>query len=161
MREWNKNNPEKAKEYCRRYRAEHPEAVKRWKDRWSKKNVEKMREYRRRYYEKNGPPAKSGSSTYNPTAVARHYAKIKDTEKYKEFMKAHRKKMLEKYPEKYAARRKLRDAVKYGKMVRKPCEKCGNEKSHGHHEDYSKPLDVIWLCHKCHCIIEGRWRGEI
>lgn len=43
-------------------------------------------------------------------------------------------------------------AVKSGKIKRPPvCEKCGVEcKTHGHHEDYSKPLDVIWMCHKCH-----------
>ena len=51
---------------------------------------------------------------------------------------------------KIAARSKLRDAVKRGKIIRMPCEVCGEARSHGHHEDYSKPLEVRWLCSKCH-----------
>jgi ribosomal protein S27AE len=31
-----------------------------------------------------------------------------------------------------------------------PCIRCGNEKSLAHHEDYDKPLDVMWLCQPCH-----------
>ena len=37
-------------------------------------------------------------------------------------------------------------AIKTGRIVRLPCEACGEENTHGHHEDYTKPLDVIWLC---------------
>lgn len=48
------------------------------------------------------------------------------------------------------ARSKLRRAVFNGKIQRQPCEVCGEPKSHGHHEDYSKPLDVKWLCVKHH-----------
>jgi DNA-directed RNA polymerase subunit RPC12/RpoP len=43
----------------------------------------------------------------------------------------------------------LRSAVRWGRMERKPCEVCG-EKAEGHHEDYSKPYDVRWLCRKHH-----------
>lgn len=50
----------------------------------------------------------------------------------------------------HEARWKLRRAVASGRIVRQPCEKCGSELAHGHHEDYSKPLDVRWLCVKCH-----------
>src|SRR5258707_11637000 len=41
-------------------------------------------------------------------------------------------------------------AVKSGKLERKPCVVCGSRPTHAHHFDYSRPLDVIWLCPKCH-----------
>lgn len=44
-------------------------------------------------------------------------------------------------------------AIKNGELVRKPCVVCGNEISEIHHEDYSKPLDVIWLCDKHHALL--------
>lgn len=41
-------------------------------------------------------------------------------------------------------------AVKSGKLIRQLCCRCGNEKTLAHHEDYDKPLDVMWLCQPCH-----------
>lgn len=41
-------------------------------------------------------------------------------------------------------------AVRSGWLKRLPCEKCGAIKVHAHHSDYSKPLDVQWLCVKHH-----------
>ena len=44
-------------------------------------------------------------------------------------------------------------AVKDGRLLRPTCcSECGNTegKVDGHHEDYSKPLDVVWLCRGCH-----------
>lgn len=40
--------------------------------------------------------------------------------------------------------------VKRGVLIKKPCEKCGEPKAQMHHEDYSKPLEVVWLCRPCH-----------
>lgn len=47
-------------------------------------------------------------------------------------------------------RRETRRLVALGEIKRSPCEKCGNKKSHAHHEDYTKPREVRWLCPKCH-----------
>ena len=41
-------------------------------------------------------------------------------------------------------------AIRNGKLVRQPCVRCGEQKSLAHHEDYDKPLDVMWLCQPCH-----------
>jgi len=48
-------------------------------------------------------------------------------------------------------------AVKRGKLVRGPCAVCGKttngkEPMAAHHRDYSKTLDVTWLCAKCHAV---------
>lgn len=55
------------------------------------------------------------------------------------------------HPEKAKARRMVHDAVKRGRLVRMPCEHCGRaDRVQAHHPDYSKPLDVMWLCLWCH-----------
>lgn len=54
------------------------------------------------------------------------------------------------------ARMAVRNEIRNGRMVRKPCEKCGNPKSQAHHHDYSKPLEVQWLCIRHHMMVHGR-----
>ena len=55
-----------------------------------------------------------------------------------------------KYPLKYQANITVGNAIRDGKLQRQPCVICGAEKTEGHHPDYSKPLDVVWLCPPCH-----------
>jgi hypothetical protein len=49
-------------------------------------------------------------------------------------------------PEGYRAHTAVEYALRTGRLVKGPCEVCGDPKVHGHHDDYSKPLDVRWLC---------------
>jgi len=41
-------------------------------------------------------------------------------------------------------------AIRNGILFRLPCIRCGEKKSVAHHEDYDKPLEVMWLCQSCH-----------
>jgi len=49
-----------------------------------------------------------------------------------------------------AAHNAVARALRAGKLIPAPCSRCGDEKSLAHHEDYDKPLDVVWLCQPCH-----------
>ncbi len=59
------------------------------------------------------------------------------------------------YPQKDKARQLLNDAVRDGKITKQPCYLCGStNKIEAHHHDYSKPLDVKWVCFYCHRSVE-------
>lgn len=59
---------------------------------------------------------------------------------------------IKKHQYKQDARVILNNAVRIGALERpKQCLECKLEKKvEGHHEDYSKPLSVVWLCRQCH-----------
>ena len=63
------------------------------------------------------------------------------------------------------AQNMLEYAVRKGKVIRKyRCDSCGESGTfkdgrtsiQAHHQDYSKPLDVMWLCQRCH----HKWHKE-
>lgn len=56
-------------------------------------------------------------------------------------------------------RRETRRAIADGRLVRQPCERCSKLKVQAHHDDYSKPLEVRWLCPVCHNHLHAE-RGE-
>lgn len=68
----------------------------------------------------------------------------------KEQKREYQKRLREKYPEKYKARTAVANALRDGRLIKEKCSFCGSRKSQAHHEDYSKPIEVIWFCRPCH-----------
>ena len=96
-----------------------------------RKNIEHYKEYERN--RAMLPHRVEARSAYQQTENGKA-AMLRATQKYRRD-----------YPEKYRAHTAVSNAVRSGKMKRQPCEVCG-DKAHAHHDDYSKPLDVRWLC---------------
>src|SRR6476646_7005097 len=53
-------------------------------------------------------------------------------------------------PEKRRTHKRVESAIKAGRLQRNNCERCGSSQVHAHHDDYSKPLEVMWLCNIHH-----------
>ena len=57
--------------------------------------------------------------------------------------------------EKRLAHKVVEYAIKRGDLTKQPCEYCGasaDKKINAHHDDYSQPLKIMWLCTPCHFI---------
>ena len=66
------------------------------------------------------------------------------------------KKWNEKNPIKRAAHTACGNAMRDGKLIKMPCEICGEKKVYAHHDDYAKIFDVRWLCDTHH----NDWHNE-
>ncbi len=53
-------------------------------------------------------------------------------------------------PKRSAAHNAVSRALRCGKLKREPCHFCAADFVHAHHKDYDKPLEVMWLCPRCH-----------
>lgn len=84
-------------------------------------------------------------------AVARRKQRLAEKQASGRFNQT-KKDYIARNPEKRAAHIAVGNAVRDGKLVKpKSCPKCGRETLIiGHHSDYSQPLDVEWMCGKCH-----------
>lgn len=140
---WGKR--EKCKD-CRRienreYAKDNPEKRNAKHKRWADRHRDHVREYNRNYYEKNPEP-------YKASAIA--YRKKVENQNIKSYR--------QRYPEKKKAHTYVELALFFGHMS-KPnnCSRCQIScNPQGHHEDYAKPLDVIWLCTKCHGFVHRK-----
>jgi hypothetical protein len=110
------------------------------KDHYNDK-VETRRDYQRQY-ESRHPDQKKAYRQLHPKMV---------TEYHKKYKQSHRKSVN--------ASKIIQ--VRRGRGLIVPplsCLNCGAEKRalHGHHPDYSKPLEVVWLCHICHMFLHRK-----
>ena len=123
--------------------------------RWSSENRQTCRERAKRYYNNNFEKERARGMRYRESlspeeslAASRKWWSSVCAETKREYARRYRKKN----PEKRGARSTVKDAVKSGKLRRPPkCGQCHQKcKPDAHHDDYSKRLDVKWLCRPCH-----------
>lgn len=118
---------------CNRVRCK--ECVKAAAREYRQNNIERVRAYDR--VRGLDPQRKAEVKTRAPRYKDRHAAWVRANN--------------EENPERRAARVAVGNAIRDGKLKVQPCERCGYAVGvHAHHEDYSKPLDVTWLCSRCH-----------
>jgi hypothetical protein len=85
--------------------------------------------------------------------------KWKKDPKLKKRMSEQKKKWQYKNAEKRAAHVITGNAIRDGRLVPELCKVCGKKKVDAYHEDYTKPLEVIWLCKKHHGELHKKKRG--
>lgn len=61
-----------------------------------------------------------------------------------------------KFPERGKAHGTVNRKIGNGSIERQPCEICGCEMVDAHHDDYSKPLAIRWLCKSHHTQLHRR-----
>jgi hypothetical protein len=122
----------RAKQSHQRHRAKHLIAMRQYYD----KHREELNAHDRE--RAKSPERKEAAKTYYDTH--RKTIQQQDYERYhhgskKDIWRAH-----------YAVSR----AVKNGILQSQPCSRCAHTPAVAHHEDYTKPLEVVWLCRNHH-----------
>lgn len=112
----------------------------------SRCHVEKpLTEFNRSKYAKDGVRSQcKACMTIERDRLRSHYKEWREQPERKAKYRSYR---IETYdPIKAKARNAVRTAVKNGTLIRQPCEVCAAIKVEAHHDDYTKPLNVRWLC---------------
>jgi len=135
------------KEYAKQWYIENKEITKKRAKEWKKDNSGKVKEW-------------------NRIAARKRYNE--NPKKYRDIVKNHRKSNSERLSEHQKEYRKdNQEKIKAQRLaitvypISQTCSVVGcNEIGERHHPDYSKPLDIVWLCKKHHEEIHRKIREE-
>jgi hypothetical protein len=135
-----KENPEHYKEMQRKNLERNREAIRSSQKKHILENRQEILAKRRKNYEENKIEITERENKRRKSPEFRQYAR-----NYQQKLRDERKELI-------SAWQKVSRAIKNGKMIRAgKCQICGSErKIEAHHADYTKPLEVQWLCKKCH-----------
>jgi len=136
--------------YNKKYAQKNKDKIKSQKRKYEKLNREKISKRRRKKYVENREKILTQKKVYykeNKSVVLKRWYDYRQLEENKIKLKA---------------RDSLRWAVEGGIIIKpENCSKCGGTRIiHGHHEDYNKPLEVVWLCSSCHKQLHVRKKHE-
>jgi len=110
-------------------------------------------------YDRNRPNAKER------VEKAKEYKskmRVENPEKYDRIFHSSKKRYRVKHREKVNAENRINDALRKEKLKRPDeCSVCHKKcVPQGHHFDYTKPLEVIWVCPACHSAIHRELRNK-
>jgi hypothetical protein len=148
-------NPEYYKNFATKYREENREKLREiakftyWRDH------DKRREQGKKSYNKHKDEIAKRRKIKRSTPEARKYnrERIKNwRQKNPDKFRKSVKKWQQTHKIKHNAHQMVHRAIENGILKRsETCLECGKiGKTEGHHEDYNKPLEVVWLCRLCH-----------
>lgn len=111
--------------------------------------------YDKKYYEQNKEKAKAASRRYYEEHRKERIERIRQYQKeHKDEINAYVRKRRQEDPNttiRARAHEKVANAkIYHGLKMHQPCEVCGDKNGFAHHDDYTKPLEVRFLCQKCH-----------
>ena len=139
LKKYYKENKKSLSEKQKTYRENNKFQIAESKKEYRKNNINKIVEHKKEYYE------------INKEYILGHNKKYRQTENSKENRRKASKLQRLMFPKEHSARTKLNTAIRDGKIERGVCSVCGTNKNvEGHHLDYNKPLDVVWLCMEHH-----------
>lgn len=172
--DWHKENPEKAnkasKEYYQRNSEKRREYQKERRDNFTPEEKVRVDQMAKEYRDVNKESLRlKRQEKYDPEAESKRWKEYYNENREKELLRKreyyyslneegkrglckHSKDWREKNPEKCQAHRDVAKAIQDGTISKpKVCDMCSEEKKlDAHHDDYSKTLDVRWLCRSCH-----------
>jgi len=128
-KEYREKNRDKARTYQKKYRDSNREKLNTASKKWREDNPEKVKEQTKRRKPRVYIP--------HPTIRRKYLTSPEQTTKRKSRVTA-------------------QTALKKGLLKKQNCSKCGSTETQMHHEDYKKPLDVVWVCRKHHLEIHSR-----
>lgn len=94
--------------------------------------------------------------------VLASYQRNREDPAYRAKLNTQQQRYAARYPEKIRARTAVTLAIKRGELTRPTeCPKCGIKCTpEASHHDYSRPLDIEWLCRRCHAWKDRPTRGQ-
>jgi len=156
-------------EICKKsieYAKKNPEKVKASNRKFYEKNQEKQIQRVREYREKNIEIVLRKEREKNQSDEQREKNRLKIKsyrERNKESVKKYKEMFSKTFPEIVEAHRLVKNALSRKDLIRSSqCSRCLKEcKAQAHHEDYKKPLEIIWLCQSCHAKEHRKHKDKI
>lgn len=126
------------RKYIRKYYITNKETILNQHKDYNKRNLNNLKKKSKEY------------RTINKKEISKREKEYRKTKKSKDIQRRAIKKWRLANPEKHKTQRTFGNATRDGKIKKQHCEVCGNIKVEGHHPDYSKPLEIEWLCRQHH-----------